>query len=46
MTSEAEIENVRHIERGYEDVIEKLRAIGADIRRIDAPDAVSALREP
>ncbi|MDR0248247.1 MAG: UDP-N-acetylglucosamine 1-carboxyvinyltransferase [Oscillospiraceae bacterium] len=27
------IEGVRHIERGYEDIVDKLRALGADIRR-------------
>ncbi|MDD5923187.1 MAG: UDP-N-acetylglucosamine 1-carboxyvinyltransferase [Clostridia bacterium] len=29
----SEIEDIRHIERGYEDIIEKLRGIGADISR-------------
>jgi len=33
-----EIEDIYHIERGYEDVVEKLRALGADIRRISRPD--------
>ena len=27
------IEDVNHIERGYEDIVNKLRNIGADIRR-------------
>ena len=38
------IEDVYHIERGYEDIIEKLHGIGADIRPEEAPDkpAVSA----
>jgi len=27
-----EIENVEHIERGYEDIIEKLKGLGADVR--------------
>lgn len=35
-----EIEEIQHIERGYENVLEKFRALGADIRRIDAPDEV------
>ena len=35
-----EIEDVRHIERGYEDVVEKFRALGADIKRIDVPDDI------
>lgn len=30
-----EIENIHFIERGYEDIIEKLRGVGADIRRIN-----------
>lgn len=29
-----EIEQIYHIERGYENIIEKLRAVGADIRKI------------
>lgn len=29
-----EIENIRHIERGYEYMDEKLRSLGADIRRV------------
>lgn len=34
-----EIEDIRHIERGYEYVDEKLRSIGADIRRVSVlPD--------
>jgi len=36
----SEIEDVRHIERGYENVLEKFRSLGADIRRIDTPDEV------
>ncbi len=32
------IEGVYHIERGYEDIVEKLRAVGADISRIDIPE--------
>ncbi|MBR2176066.1 MAG: UDP-N-acetylglucosamine 1-carboxyvinyltransferase [Clostridia bacterium] len=33
-----QIEDIRHIERGYEDVVEKFRAIGADIRRVYSND--------
>lgn len=33
-----QIEDIRHIERGYEDVVEKFRAIGADIRRVYTND--------
>ena len=29
------VEDVHYIERGYEDIIGKLRAVGADIRRIE-----------
>ena len=34
-----EIENVHYIERGYEDIIEKLTGIGADIKKVEIPDA-------
>ena len=33
------IDRVYHIDRGYEGIVEKLRAIGADITRIHAPAA-------
>lgn len=33
-----EIEDIQHIERGYEYVDEKLRALGADIRRVTEPE--------
>ena len=33
-----EISNVQFIERGYEDLVGKLRAVGADIRIVDVPD--------
>ena len=32
------ISNVQYIERGYEDIIGKLRALGADIRAVEEPD--------
>lgn len=35
---ETEIEDIYHIERGYEDVVEKFRAIGADIQKRYYPD--------
>ncbi|MDR3643931.1 MAG: UDP-N-acetylglucosamine 1-carboxyvinyltransferase [Clostridia bacterium] len=35
-----EIEDIEHIDRGYEDVDLKLRALGADIRRIHTPESV------
>ena len=34
----SEISNVKHIERGYEDIIGKLSGIGADIRVVEVPD--------
>ena len=35
----SDIHDIRYIERGYEDFPEKLRALGADIRRVDDDDA-------
>lgn len=34
----SEIEEIGHIERGYERIVEKLQALGADIRKISQPD--------
>ncbi len=39
-----EIENIQYIDRGYEKVVEKIRAIGGDISRIIVPDG-NELRE-
>lgn len=33
-----EIEDIEHIERGYENIVEKLEALGADIRKVVLPD--------
>ncbi len=33
-----EIEEIWHIERGYDDIVGKLRMVGADIRKINIPD--------
>jgi len=33
-----EIGNIRYIERGYENIIEKLTRLGADITMIEVPD--------
>ena len=33
-----EIEEIRHIERGYDDIVGKLRAVGADIEKVTYPD--------
>jgi len=38
-----EIENVIYIDRGYEDIVEKLRGVGADISRITVPDVEFAV---
>lgn len=39
-TGQSEIDDVSHIERGYERIVEKLVALGADIRRISKPEVV------
>ena len=33
-----EVSEVHHVDRGYEGFVEKLTALGADVRRVDAPD--------
>ena len=33
----SEIDETAHIERGYENIVEKLQALGADIRRVETP---------
>ena len=33
-----EIEDIYHIERGYEEIVDKLRALGADIRKVGVPE--------
>ena len=35
---QSEISNVQYIERGYEDIVSKLRALGADIQAVDEPE--------
>ena len=35
---ETTIGGVRYIDRGYEDVVKKLTAVGADIARVDFPE--------
>ena len=37
-----EIEDIEHIERGYENYVEKLTALGADIKKVRIPDQFSA----
>ncbi len=34
-----EIEDIYHIERGYDGIVDKLRALGADIRKVNEPDS-------
>lgn len=34
----SEINNIHYIERGYEDIIEKLKNVGADIKRVYVPE--------
>ena len=34
----SEIREIDHIERGYEDIVEKLKGLGADIKRIEKPE--------
>ena len=31
----SEIEEISHIERGYENIVEKLQGLGADIRKVE-----------
>ena len=35
------IEDIEHIERGYEDIVEKLTGLGADIRLIYTDDPIA-----
>ncbi len=38
----SQVGEIEHIERGYEDIVEKLRQLGADIRKISVPDGVQS----
>ena len=38
----SEVSNVHYIERGYEDLVGKLRAVGADIAMVDVPEESEA----
>ncbi len=40
-----EIEEIDHIDRGYEEVVEKFSALGADIRRVYYPDNETILKQ-
>lgn len=35
-----EIDEIQHIERGYEDIVGKLSALGADIQQVSVPETV------
>ena len=37
-TGTTEIEEIHHIQRGYDNIIEKLRSLGADIELVNSPD--------
>jgi UDP-N-acetylglucosamine 1-carboxyvinyltransferase len=37
-----EIEDIQHIERGYDSIVDKLNHLGADIRRVTVPDSAMA----
>ncbi|MEG2930767.1 MAG: UDP-N-acetylglucosamine 1-carboxyvinyltransferase [Ruthenibacterium sp.] len=38
----SEVDEIIHIERGYEDIVEKLQGLGADIKRIEHPDSAAS----
>lgn len=40
-TGTSQVENIHHIERGYEDVELKFKKLGADIKRVHVPDKVA-----
>ena len=40
-TGTTEIEEIHHIERGYTNLVDKLRGLGADISRISVPEGSS-----
>ncbi len=42
-TGKTEIDNIHHIQRGYEDIVGKLKKVGADIELRYVPDDASAL---
>ncbi len=38
VSGRTEIEDIHYIERGYDDIVGKLRAVGADIKKVIVPD--------
>ena len=43
-TGKTEIEDIVHIDRGYEDIVEKFTALGADIKRVPIPDGTAVYK--
>ena len=41
---ETQVENIQYIDRGYENIVEKFTALGADIKRINTPDGVAVYK--
>ncbi len=37
----SEIDEISHIQRGYEDIVEKLQGLGADIKQVNIPDSAA-----
>ncbi len=37
-----QVEEIEHIERGYENIVEKFQALGADIKRVSVAEKISA----
>lgn len=40
---ETTVENIQYIDRGYENVVEKLTALGADIKRVQVQETIEAI---
>ena len=38
---QTEIEDIHHIERGYDDIVGKLKSVGADIKKVVRPDSTA-----
>lgn len=39
--SKTEIEDINHIERGYDNIVGKLHSVGADIKKVYVPESIS-----
>ncbi len=37
----SEVDEISHIQRGYEDIVEKLQGLGADIKQVNIPDSAA-----